>query len=360
MKRITLFIGSLRGGGAERVTCNLANDLCRKGYEIEVLTMSDAADTYKLDNAIKKTPLIRQSERKNLIYDFILRYSRLGRYMKDTDVDCYIVMLPVTIAMMLMQKRKTKASIIASERNDPNSYSEGMKWLQRTLAGRADGFVFQTKDAEAWYGDAVTKIQTAVIPNAINPAFIRTPYSGEREKVIAGVGRLTGQKNFSVLINAFAEIADQFPDYNLVIYGEGEKRAALQEQIDRLGLTTRVSLPGSIQNIAEEMEKNTAFVLSSDFEGMPNALMEAMALGLPCISTDCPCGGPRFLIRDGENGLLVPPNDTKAMAAALKSLLESKALRETLASHAQEIKDTLSPDIIYDRWEQFIRTVAEK
>lgn len=358
-KRVTLFIGSLTGGGAERVTCNLANYLANKNFIVEVITMSDVDDKYKLDDRVKKISLINASERKNVIYDAILRYVRLGSYMKTQAVDCYVVMLPITIAMMLLQKRKTNAKIVASERNDPASYSPVMQRVQKWLAKRADGYVFQTEDAETWYGDAVNNCKTEIIPNAINQAFIREPYDGDKRKVIAGTGRLKDQKNFPLLIRAFAKIADQFPDYNLVIYGEGEKRQELENLIKEQNLEGRVSLPGNIQNIADEMEKNSMFVLSSDYEGMPNALMEAMALGLPCVSTDCPCGGPRFLIQARVNGVLVPVGEVDEMAEAMRKLLNNREYGMRLGKEARKIQQRLAPEKIYGEWEQFIARVCE-
>ena len=359
-KRVTLFIGSLTGGGAERVTCNLANYLANKNFIVEVITMSDVDDKYKLDDRVKKISLINASERKNVIYDAILRYVRLGSYMKTQAVDCYVVMLPITIAMMLLQKRKTNAKIVASERNDPASYSPVMQRVQKWLAKRADGYVFQTEDAETWYGDAVNNCKTEIIPNAINQAFIREPYDGDKRKVIAGTGRLKDQKNFPLLIRAFAKIADAYPDYTLTIYGQGEKENDLKKQVADFKLANRVCFPGNVQNIAEEMEKNAMFVLSSDFEGMPNALMEAMALGLPCVATDCPVGGPRYLIQNGENGLLVPVKDADALAKAMRYLLAHAEEMKCMGECARNITKKLSPDKIYGEWESFVYSVIHK
>lgn len=247
---------------------------------------------------------------------------------------------------------------VFAERVDPAVYPANIAKLLKKYARKADGFVFQTEDARAWYGDSVKDIKTAVIPNAINPVFIRPKYAGEKRKVIAGAGRLNDQKNFSLLIGAFAQIAPEFPDYNLVIYGEGEKRRELEKLVEELGLRERVSLPGNIQNIADEMEQNSLFVLSSDYEGMPNALMEAMALGLPCISTDCPCGGPRFLIQNGENGILVPVGNEEKMTEAMRRVLEDKMLKEKLAKNAVQIQERLTSDKIYGEWEKMILSIV--
>lgn len=352
--KVTFFIGSLYGGGAERVTCNLASYLVQKGHQAEILTMSETKESYELDERVCTKSLLPLANRKNKIWNTIVRFPRLWKYMRISDSDVYVVMLPKTTILFLAFRWLTKAKVIAAERVDPAAYNHRIGNALKRLAKRTDGFVFQTEDAKAWYGESVKDIKTAVIPNAINPAFIRPPYQGEKRKVIAGAGRLNDQKNFSLLIRAFARIANDFPDYNLVIYGEGNKREELEELVKEMGLKDRVSLPGNIRNIADEMEKNSMFVLSSDFEGMPNALMEAMALGLPCISTDCPCGGPRFLIQNGENGVLVPVGDVEKMSEAMKTLLNDGDYSRVLADGARRIQTLLAPEEIYGRWERFI------
>lgn len=355
--KLCLFISSLYGGGSERVTCNLASFLARRGHEVEILTMSETETSYELDSKVKTNSLLPLNNRKGTIWNTLIRFPRLWKYMLQTKQDAYIVMLPRTMILLLMFRWMTRAKIVAAERVDPAAYSVRMAKRLKMYAIKADGFVFQTEDAKAWYGDSVRKVKTAIIPNAINPSFIRPQYQGVRNKVIAGAGRLSDQKNFSLLINAFSLIANDFPEYNLIIYGEGGNRQDLEKQVEELGLTHRVSLPGNIQNIAETMEKHSLFVLSSDFEGMPNALMEAMALGLPCISTDCPCGGPRFLIKNGINGFLVPVGDVEAMANAIRVVLSNPIESRKIGMNGALIKESLNPDAIYSTWESFIVNV---
>lgn len=357
--KVTLFIGSLYGGGAERVTCNLASYLVQHGHQAEILSMSESKETYELDDRVTTKNLLPLVERKGKAWNTIIRFPRLWKYLRKTQADAYVVMLPKTIIMLLMFRWMTKARVIAAERVDPAVYPLIIAKLLKKYAKKADGFVFQTEDAKAWYGDSVKGIKTSVIPNAVNPAFIRPPYQGAKRKLIAGAGRLNAQKNFSLLIRAFARISTDFPDFNLVIYGEGDKRGELEKLVEKQGLNDRISLPGNIQNIADEMEQNAMFVLSSDFEGMPNALMEAMALGLPCVSTDCPCGGPRFLIQNGENGVLVPVGDVEKMAEGMRRVLVDSQFRENIATKATEIQDWLAPDRIYGKWEELIERVCE-
>ena len=358
--RITFFLGSLGGGGAERVVCNLANFLVSKGHKVEILTMADVDAGYELDGEVKRTYLLKREERKNQIADNLNRIRRLRKHMKADNTDCYVVMLPVTTILMLLFRRITKAKVIAAERVDPANYSKSKQMLLKSLARRADGWVFQTNEIKNWYEDSVEKNNSVVIPNAINESFIRPEYTGTKEKRIVGVGRLTDQKNFKLLIDAFSRITSQIPAYTLTIYGEGPNREALKSQIQQLGLKEKVFIPGYAEDIIEQLEKSSLFVLSSDFEGMPNALMEAMALGLPCISTDCGGGGARFLIEDEINGLLVPVRDAERLASSMLRILKDKDLQEKLRRNARTIVQELRPEIIYSKWEKELKNTCEE
>ena len=355
--KITIFIGSISGGGAERVACNLANFLLKK-HEVTMLTMSETPNAYGLHDIVRHISLITAKERKNKIAGNALRYFRLKRYLKNTECDCYLVMLPITTALLLHFKKICKAPIIASERNNPYIFSSFKRIMMRHYAKRADAWVFQTEDAAKWY-EGIAK-ESVVIPNAINPAFIREPYVGEKEKSIVAAGRLSEQKNFKLLIEAFSKIAPDFPEYDLKIFGKGPLEQDLREYAAEKGVGERVNFMGYVDNMPEQLEKASLFVLSSDFEGMPNALMEAMALGLPCVSSDCPVGGPRFLIKDGENGLLVLVGDAEKMTEAMKSLLNDPEKAQIMGDNSREIANTLSPHEIYKKWESVITEISEK
>lgn len=359
--RITIFISALSGGGAERVSCNLANFLSKKGHSIEILTMGEATPAEPLLAGIKEIPLLRDAERGNSKLDVFKRVLRLRKYMKKEKVDAYVVFLPPLTRLMAAFSHLTKAPIIMSERADPKVYSGKTQKALKKACRRLDGAVFQTEEAKDWYESCLKETEGIIIPNAINPAFLRPKYEGEREKVIIGAGRLNSQKNFPLLISAFAKIAKDFPEYKLCIYGKGGLLESLQELAKEKGVGDRVEFPGFATNMPEILEKASMFVLSSDYEGMPNALMEAMALGVPCVSTDCGGGGARFLIKDGENGLLVPQRDEKAMAEAMERILSDADFADKISENSRKLQETLAPDKIYSEWEQFIlKKVEEK
>ena len=356
--KISMFIGSLTGGGAERVICNLANFLTDKGHQVTIITNVETEGFYAPDPRIGRYILICDKERRNSVYNFLHCMKRLKKYVKENSSDHYVVFLPLTTVMLLSLRKKISGRIIVSERGDPDRNSRLMKALLRKLIHRADGVVFQTEVAKAWYKPYIKKAENVVIPNAINSSFLRPPYEGEREKVIIGAGRLNSPKNFPLLISAFARIADKFPQYKLVIYGKGGLLESLKCLAEGKGVGDRVEFPGYVSDMPERLEEASMFVLSSDFEGMPNALMEAMAAGLPCVSTDCGGGGARFLIKDGVNGLLVPQRDEKAMALAMEQILSDEVFAQKISENARKLQETLAPDKIYGEWEMFI--VKEK
>lgn len=357
--KISFFIGGLSGGGAERVICNMANYLGNKGHEIKVITMADDTPDYPLSRNTKRIILLRTCERKGFFRNSLLRWWRLLRYVRKSKCDSYVVVLPVTIIMLLALRVFTRAKIVASERNTPAKYNKRIRFFLKLLANNANGWIFQTEENQLWYKNAIKDSKTIVIPNAINPDFIREIYQGERMKTIVTAGRLTNQKNQILLVRAFAQISSIFPEYQLIIYGDGSLKGNLEETAEQLGVKDQVILPGYTTNIGDKIKDASLFVLSSDFEGMPNALMEAMALGLPCISTDCDGGGAKFLIENEKNGLLVPKGDAKALSEAMRKMLSEKEFAEQCGREAHKICDRLAPERIYGEWEQFIKDVVE-
>lgn len=356
--RITVFIGTLAGGGAERVVCNLANFLVKRGHEVDLLTLKDAVPVEPLVDGVKTTPLYMEKEGSKRIIKAIKMIIRLRRYMKKAKVDTYVVMLPLTTILMLLFAGLTKAPIIAAERADPRVYSKMKKWLLQHLAHRAKLWIFQTEEVKQWYMPRLTNVEVAVLPNAVNPAFLREQYTGVRENTIVGAGRLTEQKRFDLLIRAFAAISAEFPEYYLTIYGKGPKLSELQNLAESLGIKERVVFPGYIADMPQRMEKASMFVLASDYEGMPNVLIEAMALGLPCVATDCGGGGARYLVKDGVNGLLIPIRDEAAMADAMRSILNDPEKAAQLGAQARLLQEKLSPECVYSTWETYIQKIS--
>ena len=355
---MTIFISGVTGGGAEKVACAIASYLVNKGHDVELLTMTDEEVTYPLDNRVSRCCLLKEKERKNFFVNNTIRLVRFVKYLLRNRCDAFLAMLPTNITTILAMRFLTSAKVIAAERANPASYSEGKQKKLITLAPKADGWVFQTIEQKKWY-DIHSQLKKAiVIPNAINPDVLKQHITAERHKTIVTAGRLTNQKNHKLLIDAFSKIADKYKDYNLVIYGEGPNRAKLTEQITNLNLSNRILLPGYSPNVMANVSQASMFVLSSDFEGMPNALMEAMALGVPSISTDCAGGGARYLIDNGINGLLVPINDVAALAAAMDKVLCDNEFAEQLGKESHKLCEILAPNVIYGQWEKYIEEIV--
>ena len=230
------------------------------------------------------------------------------------------------------------------------------RFVGKHILPLADGCVFQTEQAKAWFPESLQK-KSAVIMNQVSDAFFSRPPAAERGE-IAAVGRLSAQKNHALLIRAFSRLPDTGD--RLVIYGEGELRPALEALVEELGLSGRVLLPGQCDDVPRALGCAKLFVLPSDYEGMPNALLEAMALGLPCISTDCPCGGPASVIRSGENGLLVPTGDEEALSRAMAALLSDAERRRTLAENARQTAEGFRPDAVFRQWEAYIDSILDR
>lgn len=358
--KITLLIGSLSGGGAERVVCNLANYLANAKHDVTVLTVSDK-QTYELIKEVRHKVLFSESNSKlpHILIN-VIRFFRFNRYLRREKVDVYITFLPELTGMLLAQKRFINCPIIVAERADPKTFcdrsNKNRKMFDKYYP-KADGYVFQTETAREYYSSrGIDVTRSEVIANAINPIFLEKNNQPRKKKTIIAAGRLTEQKNFSLLIKAFSLAQKSIQDYSLEIYGQGPLLELLKKEAQELGIEKKVTFPGFENNMKDKLETASLFVLSSDFEGMPNALIEAMATGLPCISTRCRGGGAEFLINDHENGILVPVGDVSAMADGIVEVLNSPKLAERLGLAASEIKNNLSPDIVYGRWECFIKT----
>lgn len=355
--KVAFFIGSLGGGGAERVTCELSNFLVKKGHKVRIIVNSEVDAGYDLESTVDIIPLLRKEERRNFVLNQIRRSSRLHSILKTDDVDCYVSMSTEGLFFLRYFSKHFKAPLILAERANPGSYPVKIKKKISKICKRVSGYVFQTEGAKQWYDAFLNDYQFAIIPNAVNDSIIQ--YNTEpvrREKKIVAVGRLIKSKNFELLINAFYKVHNMFPAYKLIIYGEGPERSALNDKVKQLNLDESVMLPGFKNPIAPEIRNAQIFALTSDCEGMPNALIEAMSLGIACVATDCPCGGPRTLIDNSVNGFLFPVGDEGMLVDLLTYLIKNDKIRENVAAQAKTIKEKLSAENIYLQWEQFIQT----
>ena len=346
-QNVIICIPSLEYGGAERVTTYIAHFFKEK-YNVFLMTTKEKNDKeYKIDEKIIRLV----AKNRNQIRDLV----------KSVDPSFILIMFAPMAISIVPAIIGLKIPIIISERNDPRNFAgkKITKILYQFMMKFADGLVFQTSDAMKYYGK-VGEQKGRVIYNPLRLTNFPEIYTGERKKIIVNVGRLHFQKNQFLLMDAFSKVVKRHPDYILRIYGEGELRADLENHIKELNLENHIFLMGSISNILEVEKDNAFFVLTSDFEGMPNALIEAMALGMPVISTDCPCGGPKELITNNENGILVPTRNVEALIIAMEDLIEHPDKAELLGENASKIRNLLDEKIILQQWLEFCEGVKEK
>lgn len=354
---IALFISALRRGGSERVLVNLAEYLDARGIRVTMVNQYEGQDQYALPPRIARVySEISEAEISgSRVLNFLRRFRRLRRIWKENRPDVILSFIGKNNLMAIVTSRFLGIPIAVSVRGEPREEYAGrlMRLLASLCFPLADGVILQTRQAREFFPERVRR-KSVLMKNPLNPAFLRPPFPGEREKIIYAVGRMDENKNHQMIIRAFASLAERYPDYSLVLCGDGPCRKKLEGLARELGLGERIHFPGIVEDVAERIYAGSVFVLSSYSEGMPNTLIEAMCMGLPVISTDCPCGGPAELIRDGENGLLIAPGDTAGLERALERILSDRKGAERMGRRAAELAKVYHPDQVCEEWTQYL------
>lgn len=362
-KKIALYISSLRRGGAERVMANLAGYFYREGYQVLMVTTRKESIEYEIPEGIVRRISEPSSEELcgGRLSNFMKRFCRLRGIWKEEKPDVILSFIGKNNMMAILTSRGLKIPAAVSVRGEPMEeyYNGGLRLMARQFFRFSDGVILQTKRSCGFFPKGVQRKAT-ILRNPVHPDFFRDRFEGEREKTIAAVGRVDENKNHEMLIRAFAEIAWDFPDYRLFIYGEGEKRKELQKLAEEMGLKERILLPGNAEHVEEVIYKARVFVLPSNTEGMPNTLIEAMLLGITVIATDCPCGGPAELIEHGKNGLLVPVGDVEKMKESLQRVLENPQEADRLGRNAAQIKNLYRAEAVYGSWKTYLESIMRK
>ncbi|NLL79396.1 MAG: glycosyltransferase family 4 protein [Clostridiales bacterium] len=357
-RKIVFYIAGLQRGGAERVITNLAGYFQGIGYEVTFFTDCVLKKEYTLADGIARE-IVGYEPTGKRIRDMFRRITVIREAYKRIKPDVVVSFIGKTNIRAILAAMGTGIPVVVSVRNDPDReyYSKAMRILAKLLFGQAAGVVFQTEDARAWFGKKVQK-KSAILANPLQEKVIRPRFEGERADEIVAVSRLEKAKNHKMLLQAFAKIEKQFPDTVLKIYGNGSQRETLEKLSAELGLIDRVQFMGDREDATDLIYRSRLFVLSSDYEGMPNALLEAMAMGLTVIATDCPCGGPKTVIENEENGLLVPVGDVDSLAAAMKKVLSDDKLSEKLGRNAHKLSEQMAPERVHKAWQEYIEGVS--
>jgi len=367
-RRILFVSPSLAGGGAERNIVWLANYFAENSTDCALVSISgESADAYQLDSRVNRVALSLDTETRSFFHSVaanIDRYRQLRKSIKAFQPDIVVSFVTSANVISVFAARSLSIPVIVSERNYPpamrlRSY---WKWLRRHTYRLSDVVVSQTELGAQWLRQNTSSKKVLVVPNPVihpvistAPTLLPNDYVNENVKVLLAVGNASRQKGFDILVHAFGKVSDQFNDWCLVIIGDGTPQA-LKELIADQQLHKKIIVPGRAGNMAAWYSRADVFVLSSRYEGFPNVLLEAMASGVPVVSTDCNTG-PADIIDSGVNGLLTPTEDPDAMAAALEKLMSDEILRLKLGSSAKEVQQRFSPQSIYSCWIQIIETI---
>lgn len=361
--RLTLVISSLRSGGAERVMSIMASYWASQGRPVTLLTFTtpDEPPFFPVDDRVAIKRLGLNQPASNLVAGLtanIRRVRTVRRAVRASTPDVVISFMDRTNVLTLVATMGLRVPVVVEEHNDPHEEPLAWHWrvLRRITYRRAARVVALSEPALAYFLPAVGE-RGRVIPNPVVPppgsSIIGTAGGASDGPTILAVGRLVPQKGFDLLLEAFASLEPRRRGWTLQILGEGPARAELEASRDRLGLSGIVDLPGVLSGPGAAMATASMFVLSSRYEGFPTVLGEAMAVGLPVVAFDCP-SGPRQMIRDGVDGILVPREDVTALAREIEHVLCDDELRARLAAHAPEILERFGLATIMAHWQVLI------
>ena len=363
MKKIAFHLNCLEQGGAERVVSNLAGQFVREGYEVYIATEWEGENEFAIDPAIHRVHVGLRPEdaSKGRIRQFLLRVRYLKAFMKEVKPDVLCAFAQRANYRALMACPGTGVPVVISIRTDPTGHYDALsdKIQIPLLFPRAAGCVFQTTGQKAFFKPYLQD-NSRIILNPVNPKYIGVPGPEIRDKSVVQSARLVDFKNQPMLLEAFFKVHEKHPDYVLKIYGPDSfdgTREILEKMIKEHQAQDYILLMGGSDSLEKELPRGAVFAFSSDWEGLPNALMEAMALGMPIVATDCPCGGPATILQHEVNGLLVPIKDPEAMAAGICRLIEDRELAERLGKKAREIKDIAGAKEVFLQWQEYLEQV---
>lgn len=350
--KILFVCHGIGNGGAERVVTVLANEFSNGGYDVGIVTMKKEKHTYPISKKIKYVPIETVSKYK--VKRGFVRISSLRKIIKSFRPDCIISFSAIANIQTIIATRFYRGKLIISERTDPARHPTlkiAIK-LRNLLYPLADICVFQTSDAKAYFKKKIQD-KGVIIPNPLK-SDLPESYQGTRSKIIVGIGSLGEQKNWMILLRAFELFVKDFDEYKLVIYGEGPDREELEKYVQNSSLLNhKVTFPGFESDIHNKVKDCAMYISCSDYEGISNSMLEALALGIPSICTDCPVGGARMFIKNNHNGILIPVRDINGLYSSMKKVVEQPEFAEMLSANSISIRNKLNIEKIFRMWEGY-------
>lgn len=357
---------SLGYGGVEKNIKFLSEKFVSTGNQVDIIYIEGIIPEYmckhvmELDKRIKVYSVEASNIRGVRRFVQIFQFTKLLNKIKPDIIIGFTIYPNV---MSVLAGKILHIPTIISERGDP--YREfcqptRLQKIELSIINRSNGAVFQTEGAKNFYSKRLQKY-ARVIPNPIfSQGHIERNQDGCRNRTVVSVGRLDNiQKRYDVMLGAFSLFIKKHPDYTLKIYGDGKDLDFVLKKINELQIGENVKLCGVVKNPMSVITNEGIYLITSDFEGIPNSLLEAMAAGLPVVSTDCSPGGARMLITDHENGLLTPIRDEKALSNALCEFAENPKLAEICGNNAKDVLKRFAPDGIFGEWNKYVKTLIK-
>lgn len=352
--KLIFIAANLNSGGAERVMSLLANQFSENGYDVEFVFLKKDIRFYPLHQNVK----IKVAENECVSKSLFKKLIWMRKHIKQNKPDAIFAFRIAVYSVTLISLLGIKIPVIASERNDPRFNSLAWKVIQAVLLPLTNHFVVQTQQIKNYFPKFIQK-KTDIIFNPVTEKVFSLP-DIPKEKRIISVGRLHSQKNQKMMIEAFARISEQFPEWKLVIYGEGPERDSLESLVSsfRFQVSSRISLPGRSENIIDELNRSEIFAFSSDYEGMSNAVVEAFCVGLPIITTKV--SGTEDFIKENKNGFLLERNDVDGMEKAMRKLMSDENLRKIIGDNNRQQAKIFKTEHIFHQWENVVNKVVNR
>lgn len=365
--RICCLVSSLGSGGAERVMALLASQWAARGRDVTIVTLAAlTGDVYELDPRVKRVALALEVESRSPVQAIkhnVRKILGLRRALRAVSPDVVISFGNKLNVLAILATAGLEVPTIVSERSHPGWDSIGYVWslLRRVAYPFADALIVQSRAARVWADKRFVATRTHAIPNPVTPVFSAPENDAPiaRKPIVLAVGRLSPEKRFDLLIRAFASVSRKHAEWALVIVGQGPRSSDLMRLAAALLPEKAVVFPGLVKDVEHYYREAGLFVLSSRYEGFPNALIEAMACGCPVIATDCP-GGTAEIVRHGVDGVLIPPEELEPLAREMDRLMGDAAERYRLGTQAAEVSGRFGVDRILSLWEGVLSRVGHQ